>query len=107
VRRARPCLHDPRLGRADRAAPAPTPEPGDGVDPARGWGSPVSATTAEVTARVGLIGVGIFLLALLPRLLNLGLFPTSDEDSWMRRTGGFTFGLVNNQLGRTYQNGHP
>ena len=25
----------------------------------------------------------------------------------MRRTGGFTFGLVNGQLGRTYQNGHP
>src|SRR5215207_6889197 len=40
-------------------------------------------------------------------MLNLGLFPTSDEDSWMRRTGGFTFGLVNGQLGRTYQNGHP
>jgi hypothetical protein len=85
----------------------------------------VSATTVEVTARsapssearrvgslsltarVGLLGVGIFLLALLPRMLNLDLFPTSDEDSWMRRTGGFTFGLVNNQLGRTYQNGHP
>ena len=48
-----------------------------------------------------------FLLALFPRMLNLGLFPTSDEDSWMRRTGGFTFGLVNGQLGRTYQNGHP
>jgi hypothetical protein len=85
----------------------------------------VSATTADLTARtvsagearrvgrlsptarVGLVGVGIFLLALLPRLLNLGLFPTSDEDSWMRRTGGFTFGLLNGQLGRTYQNGHP
>src|SRR5262245_57023298 len=40
-------------------------------------------------------------------LLARDLFPTSDEDSWMRRTGGFTFGLVNGQLGRTYQNGHP
>ena len=85
----------------------------------------MSATTAEVaatrmpesragrvaglsiTARVVLVGAAIFLLALLPRMLNLGLFPTSDEDSWMRRTGGFTFGLVNGQFGRTYQNGHP
>jgi hypothetical protein len=60
-----------------------------------------------ISRRVVLVGAAIFLLALLPRMLNLGLFPTSDEDSWMRRTGGFTFGLVNNQLGRTYQNGHP
>src|SRR5262249_12820530 len=42
-----------------------------------------------------------------PRLMARDLFPTSDEDSWMRRTGGFTFGLLNGQLGRTYQNGHP
>ncbi|MBA2447254.1 MAG: glycosyltransferase family 39 protein [Chloroflexi bacterium] len=49
----------------------------------------------------------IFILALGPRLLARDLFPTSDEDSWMRRSGGFTYGLLNGQLGRTYQNGHP
>jgi hypothetical protein len=54
-----------------------------------------------------LLGLAIFVLALVPRLLARDLFPTSDEDSWMRRTGGFTFGLVNGQFGRTYQNGHP
>src|SRR5882672_4078760 len=54
-----------------------------------------------------MLGVAIFVLALIPRMQALDLFPTSDEDSWMRRTGGFTFGLVNGQLGRTYQNGHP
>ena len=32
---------------------------------------------------------------------------TADEDNWMRRAGGFTYGLLNGQLGRTYQNGHP
>jgi len=25
----------------------------------------------------------------------------------MRRAGGFTYGLLYGQLGRTYQNGHP
>lgn len=60
-----------------------------------------------MAGRMALLAVVVFLAALLPRLVGLGLFPTSDEDSWMRRTGGFTFGLVNGQLGRTYQNGHP
>jgi hypothetical protein len=32
---------------------------------------------------------------------------TSDEDSWMRRAGGFAWGLANGRPGRTYQNGHP
>lgn len=63
--------------------------------------------TAVAGARLALLGLAVFLLALAPRLLARDLFPTSDEDSWMRRTGGFTFGLVNGQLGRTYQNGHP
>ena len=63
--------------------------------------------TLPLAARLPLVALVVFLLALAPRLLNLGLFPTSDEDSWMRRAGGFTYGLVNGQLGRTYQNGHP
>jgi hypothetical protein len=62
---------------------------------------------APAAARLALLGVAVFVLALLPRLLARDLFPTSDEDSWMRRTGGFTYGLVTGQLGRTYQNGHP
>src|SRR5215218_6323618 len=48
-----------------------------------------------------------FALALAVRLLAHDLVITADEDNWMRRAGGFTFGLVNGQLGRTYQNGHP
>ena len=69
--------------------------------------------SADLRARTGhrlsvvLIGLTLFALALAPRLLGLDLFPTSDEDSWMRRAGGFTYGLLNGQLGRTYQNGHP
>ncbi|MCC7372241.1 MAG: glycosyltransferase family 39 protein [Chloroflexi bacterium] len=48
-----------------------------------------------------------FLVALVARLLAHDLVITADEDNWMRRAGGFTFGILNGQLGRTYQNGHP
>src|SRR4051794_20954513 len=49
----------------------------------------------------------IFVVALLVRLAAHDLVITADEDNWMRRAGGFTYGLLNGQLGRTYQNGHP
>jgi hypothetical protein len=32
---------------------------------------------------------------------------TADEDNWMRRAGGFAWGVANGRPGRTYQNGHP
>lgn len=66
-----------------------------------------SVRSLPTAARLLILGACIFVLALAPRMVALDLFPTSDEDSWMRRTGGFTFGLVNGQFGRTYQNGHP
>jgi hypothetical protein len=49
----------------------------------------------------------IFLTALVARLLASDVVITADEDNWMRRAGGFTYGLLNGQFGRTYQNGHP
>ena len=49
----------------------------------------------------------IFLTALVARLLAADVVITADEDNWMRRAGGFTYGLLNGQFGRTYQNGHP
>src|SRR4051812_27455147 len=49
----------------------------------------------------------IFLLALAARLVADNIAITADEDNWMRRAGGFTYGLLNGQFGRTYQNGHP
>jgi hypothetical protein len=49
----------------------------------------------------------IFLIALVARLLAANVVITADEDNWMRRAGGFTYGLLNGQYGRTYQNGHP
>src|SRR5688572_22450202 len=49
----------------------------------------------------------IFVTALVARLLAADVVITADEDNWMRRAGGFTYGLLNGQFGRTYQNGHP
>jgi hypothetical protein len=49
----------------------------------------------------------IFLVALVVRLSAPDVVITADEDNWMRRAGGFTYGLLNGQFGRTYQNGHP
>jgi hypothetical protein len=49
----------------------------------------------------------IFLVALTARLIAHDVVITADEDNWMRRAGGFAYGLLNGQLGRTYQNGHP
>src|SRR6266542_6237340 len=71
----------------------------------KGWAKAVCSPSSFILHSS--LFIVVFALSLGPRLLARDLFPTSDEDSWMRRTGGFTFGLVNGQLGRTYQNGHP
>ena len=37
----------------------------------------------------------LFFLAIGARLVGLTLFITPDEDNWMRRAGGFAWGLAN------------
>ncbi|MFN8636383.1 MAG: phospholipid carrier-dependent glycosyltransferase [Chloroflexota bacterium] len=64
-----------------------------------------SARTA-LGARVAALAA-IFLLAFVARMVAHDVVITADEDNWMRRAGGFTYGLLNGQPGRTYQNGHP
>ena len=81
--------------------------PAEAAARSRPAGAGFDLSRLGMAGRLAILGLAIFMLALAPRLLARDLFPTSDEDSWMRRTGGFTFGLVNGQLGRTYQNGHP
>src|SRR4051812_14134608 len=69
-----------------------------------------SASAGVMSRRWALPGTvlgAIFLLSLVARLVAHDLVITADEDNWMRRAGGFTYGLLNGQLGRTYQNGHP
>ena len=54
-----------------------------------------------------LFAVALFLLALAPRWVARDTYVTADEDNWIRRAGGFAWGVANGRLGRTYQNGHP
>ncbi|MDP8922329.1 MAG: glycosyltransferase family 39 protein [Chloroflexota bacterium] len=65
----------------------------------------LSAPRGRLLASAGLALV--FAIALAARLLARDVVITADEDNWMRRAGGFTYGLMTGQLGRTYQNGHP
>lgn len=49
----------------------------------------------------------VFVLALVPRLLNLAVFVGPDEFSWVTRSADFARGVVKGDLARTYQTGHP
>ncbi|MFN8525048.1 MAG: glycosyltransferase family 39 protein [Chloroflexota bacterium] len=53
------------------------------------------------------LAVVVFLIAVLPRLANISLFITPDEDNWMRRTGNFARAIERGDLVRTFQSGHP
>ena len=61
---------------------------------------------AGLTVAAVVLGI-VFAVALGARMLAHDVVITADEDNWMRRAGGFTYGLLNGQFGRTYQNGHP
>ncbi|MCC6179054.1 MAG: glycosyltransferase family 39 protein [Chloroflexi bacterium] len=77
----------------ERAGPSSASAPGMGRGRQRGL--------------LAMCGALVFALVLGARLLAHDLVITADEDNWMRRAGGFAYGLLNGQLGRTYQNGHP
>lgn len=53
------------------------------------------------------LGLVIFLLALLPRMLDLDVFVGPDEISWVRRSDNFAEALRSGNLAATYQSGHP
>lgn len=54
-----------------------------------------------------LIVLAIFVLALLPRILDLDVFITPDELKWTCRSINFREGLAQGDFARTYQTGHP
>jgi hypothetical protein len=56
---------------------------------------------------VTFFALAFFTLALGPRWVARDTYVTADEDNWMRRAGGFAWGIAHGRLGRTYQNGHP
>jgi hypothetical protein len=61
----------------------------------------------NVRLSTAVLVVALFGLALGPRWVARDTYVTADEDNWMRRAGGFAWGVANGRLGRTYQNGHP
>jgi len=54
-----------------------------------------------------LIVLGIFVLALLPRIMDLNVFITPDEPKWTCRSTNFRAGLAKGNFAQTYQTGHP
>ena len=54
-----------------------------------------------------LLTVGVFLLALLPRVLNLGVIITPDERRWAERSINFFTALLQQDWAQTFQTGHP
>jgi 4-amino-4-deoxy-L-arabinose transferase-like glycosyltransferase len=83
---------DPDLSSQNGGAADPTLTPGRSRPPA---------------ARQALLAVGIFLLALWPRVVGLDTFVTTDEIFWTGRTGNFARAVADGQLSGTLQTGHP
>src|SRR5690242_15067956 len=54
-----------------------------------------------------LFGLGLFLLALWPRISFPAGLVTADEDTWLGLTGNFAQALATSRFERTYQLGHP
>ncbi|MFN8456214.1 MAG: glycosyltransferase family 39 protein [Anaerolineae bacterium] len=72
------------------------------VRPAR----PVDMAGVTAQAKIG-VAIGLFIIALLPRLFGLGLFLTSDEPLWYIRSIAFAEALTGGQWADTLQTGHP
>ena len=58
-------------------------------------------------ATAWLSGLGVFVLALVPRILDLGAIITPDERRWVERSVAFFAGLVQYDWAATFQTGHP
>ena len=53
------------------------------------------------------IGLGLFLLALVPRVASLRVFLTPDEPNWMYRSIAFAIAILDGDLGATIHEGTP
>ena len=51
--------------------------------------------------------LGLFVLALLPRILSLGAIITPDERRWVERSVSFFTALLKGDWSHTFQTGHP
>jgi 4-amino-4-deoxy-L-arabinose transferase-like glycosyltransferase len=55
----------------------------------------------------GLIVVGLFFATLLPRVLDLDQYITTDETLWLYRSANFYYALGQREFEHTYQDKHP
>jgi 4-amino-4-deoxy-L-arabinose transferase-like glycosyltransferase len=53
------------------------------------------------------IGVALFLIALAPRVADLDVFLTADENIWLNKSTQFVLGLIQADWARTFQIGYP
>jgi hypothetical protein len=68
---------------------------------------PAEIKITQTPAATLLIGVGLFILALLVRLPYLGDFMTVDEERWVKGGGQFLLALANGPLTDSYWHFHP
>jgi 4-amino-4-deoxy-L-arabinose transferase-like glycosyltransferase len=74
----------------------------------RGSAAAVTATGPQRSRRVTLaLCLGLFLLALVPRVLDPGRPVTWDEPKWVNRSLRFAKALEEGELKKTFQVGHP
>jgi len=77
----------------------------DGAIEGQGDAATGRLTALALLRRVGvqtcLFAAAVFLLALVPRWVARDTYVTADEDNWMRRAGGFAWGVAYGRLGRT------
>lgn len=60
-----------------------------------------------MNSKAVLLVVSVFLLALMPRVTQLGQILSPDEPQWQRNTEEFKEGLVSGNLSKLYQQPHP
>jgi hypothetical protein len=72
-----------------------------------GWMKSAEASLRRAVRLPVTLLLVVFVLALVPRFLNLAVFVGPDEFSWVTRSAAFARGIVGGDLAQTYQTGHP
>ncbi len=64
-------------------------------------------TARKLVRRLWLVEIAVFVIALLPRALDLNTFVTADEPMWAFRSARFALALAEGRWGDTFVVGHP
>ncbi len=69
--------------------------------------APESSSTTWERRQDWSLALALFVLALVPRVLNLAAFLTIDEPAWVSRSARFAQALLRGDLAATFQTNHP